>query len=197
MSGASNQLSTKPEHMLPVMIVLGVMFVGICIAMNLFSRQVYIVRLVQSNKGRSDLIMNVFNVQSIIKLTKRDSPISARFKKRRNVFTAAAAARTAGQPKRTISTNYRNGPGGGQRLNSTCASPMPPLINPSSQNINTDQRQISTPNLRPSPRSSNIQSSNGGSGRSSVMNVQFSFGQRKLEWLKSVWSNLLNFQTNQ
>lgn len=29
---------TRPENMLPIMIVLGIMFVGICIAMNLFSR---------------------------------------------------------------------------------------------------------------------------------------------------------------
>lgn len=29
---------TKPENMLPIMIVLGIMFLGICIAMNLFSR---------------------------------------------------------------------------------------------------------------------------------------------------------------
>ena len=30
--------ASKPENMLPIMAVLGIMFVGICIAMNLFSR---------------------------------------------------------------------------------------------------------------------------------------------------------------
>lgn len=34
----AKEITTKPEHMLPIMIVLGIMFIGICIAMNLFSR---------------------------------------------------------------------------------------------------------------------------------------------------------------
>lgn len=60
-------VSVKPEHILPIMIVMGVMFIGVCIALNLFSRarfQKQQTNAIALNSGRSTPV----NKQTALKL---------------------------------------------------------------------------------------------------------------------------------